>query len=50
ELPNPLHPPEGCAFHKRCPYATERCRSEVPELRLLDQRQVACHHAEQFLG
>ena len=48
ELPNPLNPPEGCAFHKRCPYATERCRSEVPELRLLDQRQVACHHAEQF--
>ncbi|WP_373467133.1 hypothetical protein, partial [Metapseudomonas otitidis] len=26
--------------------ATERCRSEVPELRLLDARQVACHHAE----
>ncbi len=50
ELPNPLNPPEGCAFHKRCPYATERCRSEVPELRLLDQCQVACHHAEQFLG
>ncbi|MNP50992.1 putative D,D-dipeptide transport ATP-binding protein DdpF [compost metagenome] len=50
ELPNPLNPPTGCAFHKRCPYATERCRTEVPELRLLDARQVACHHAEQFLG
>ncbi|MDL5596725.1 peptide ABC transporter ATP-binding protein [Bacillus subtilis] len=46
ELPNPLDPPPGCAFHKRCPHATERCRSEVPELRLLDARQVACHHAE----
>ncbi|MFC5698837.1 peptide ABC transporter ATP-binding protein [Pseudomonas sp. GCM10022186] len=46
ELPNPLDPPTGCAFHKRCPYATERCRVEVPELRLLDARQVACHHAE----
>ncbi|AYC34277.1 ABC transporter ATP-binding protein [Pseudomonas cavernae] len=46
ELPNPLDPPPGCAFHKRCPYATERCRVEVPELRLLDARQVACHHAE----
>ncbi|WP_165665934.1 peptide ABC transporter ATP-binding protein [Metapseudomonas otitidis] len=46
ELPNPLDPPAGCAFHKRCPHATERCRSEVPELRLLDARQVACHHAE----
>ena len=50
ELPNPLNPPSGCAFHKRCPYATERCRTEVPELRLLDERQVACHHAEQFLN
>lgn len=50
ELPNPLNPPTGCAFHKRCPYATERCKSEVPELRLLDERQVACHHAEQFLN
>ncbi|WP_308725385.1 peptide ABC transporter ATP-binding protein [Metapseudomonas otitidis] len=46
ELPNPLDPPPGCAFHKRCPHATDRCRSEVPELRLLDARQVACHHAE----
>ncbi|WP_315808923.1 MULTISPECIES: peptide ABC transporter ATP-binding protein [Pseudomonas] len=50
ELPNPLNPPSGCAFHKRCPYATERCRTEVPELRLLDERQVACHYAEQFLN
>ncbi|MBT8766270.1 peptide ABC transporter ATP-binding protein [Metapseudomonas boanensis] len=50
ELPNPLDPPSGCAFHKRCPYATERCRVEVPELRLLDARQVACHHAETING
>lgn len=46
ELPNPLDPPSGCAFHKRCPYASERCVNEVPQLRALDQRQVACHHAE----
>ncbi|MBD2835797.1 ABC transporter ATP-binding protein [Pseudomonas sp. JM0905a] len=46
ELPNPLNPPSGCAFHKRCPYATERCKLEVPELRLLDARQVACHNVE----
>ncbi|MBF8745611.1 ABC transporter ATP-binding protein [Pseudomonas putida] len=49
ELPNPLNPPEGCAFHKRCPYATERCASEVPAFRLVGTRQVACHYAEQFL-
>ena len=44
ELPNPLNPPSGCAFHKRCPHADERCRGERPELRLIDARQVACHH------
>ncbi len=48
ELPNPLDPPSGCAFHKRCPYATERCRTEEPPLRLLEARQVACHHAERI--
>ena len=50
ELPNPLNPPPGCAFHKRCPYATERCSSEEPLLRPLDNRQVACHYAEQFVA
>jgi len=46
ELPSPLAPPPGCSFHKRCPYATERCAQEVPELRTLAGRDVACHHAE----
>jgi dipeptide transport system ATP-binding protein len=46
ELPNPLSPPSGCAFHQRCPHANERCQFEQPALRLLDARQVACHHAE----
>ena len=49
ELPNPLNPPSGCAFHKRCPYATALCSTDEPALRLLDNRQVACHYAEQFL-
>ncbi len=48
ELPSPMNPPEGCAFHKRCPHAAERCRSEVPELRELDGRQLACHRAEEI--
>ena len=50
ELPSPLNPPEGCAFHKRCPFATERCRHEVPELRPLGETRVACHHAESING
>ncbi|MFF7060993.1 dipeptide ABC transporter ATP-binding protein [Pseudomonas sp. NPDC008258] len=49
ELPNPLNPPDGCAFHKRCPHASERCAKEVPALRQVSTRQVACHYAEQFL-
>ncbi|HEY6336407.1 MAG TPA: peptide ABC transporter ATP-binding protein [Alphaproteobacteria bacterium] len=46
ELPSPLNPPTGCAFHTRCPYATDRCKAERPELRALDGQLVACHHAE----
>jgi dipeptide transport system ATP-binding protein len=49
ELPSPLDPPSGCAFHTRCPYATDRCKSERPELREVDQRQIACHRAEEVL-
>ena len=46
ELPSPLDPPPGCAFHKRCPYADARCSDQVPLLRPLGEHQVACHHAE----
>ena len=50
ELPNPLAPPSGCAFHQRCPHANPRCSAEQPQLRLLDGRQIACHHAETING
>ena len=46
ELPSPLNPPPGCTFHKRCPHMTDRCARRQPALRLLYDRQVACHHAE----
>jgi len=32
ELPSPLAPPPGCAFHRRCPHAVARCMVEVPVL------------------
>ena len=32
ELPSPLAPPSGCAFHRRCPHAVERCKVELPGL------------------
>jgi len=45
-LPSPLNPPSGCAFHPRCPYATEICRRQRPELEGMgDGQEAACHHA-----
>ncbi|MCY7308151.1 MAG: dipeptide ABC transporter ATP binding subunit DppF, partial [Rhodoferax sp.] len=50
DLPSAFAPPPGCAFHTRCPYAAEICKSQIPALRSLDAgRQVACHFAERFL-
>ncbi len=46
ELPSPVDPPLGCAFASRCPHAAERCTAERPELRLVEDRLVACHFAE----
>jgi dipeptide transport system ATP-binding protein len=48
ELPSPLAPPAGCAFHTRCPHAQPRCRTDVPLLRELAGRHVACHRADEF--
>jgi oligopeptide transport system ATP-binding protein len=47
EPPSPLHPPSGCHFHPRCPWAVEVCRAEDPALRpLASGHQAACHLAE----
>jgi len=46
ELPSPLDPPPGCAFHKRCSFASAECARTRPELRRVDGRLVACHFAE----
>lgn len=43
EMPSPVDLPSGCRFHTRCPYATDRCRNEEPQLRLVRGREVACH-------
>jgi len=43
EVPNPLNPPSGCAFHPRCPHANARCTTERPELSRYQGIQIACH-------
>ena len=45
DVPSPIDPPSGCAFHPRCPMATARCRVETPALRSVDSapQRVACH-------
>jgi peptide/nickel transport system ATP-binding protein/oligopeptide transport system ATP-binding protein len=43
DVPSPINPPSGCAFHTRCRYAMERCRTETPVLAEIgSQHQVAC--------
>ena len=43
EVPSPLDPPPGCAFHPRCPHAVDACRREVPTLRTgAHGRATAC--------
>ncbi|MBX7146578.1 MAG: dipeptide ABC transporter ATP-binding protein [Alphaproteobacteria bacterium] len=49
ELPSPFNPPSGCAFHKRCPHATEECVQKFPELRKVKEQLVACHYAERWV-
>ncbi|HEY8708653.1 MAG TPA: dipeptide ABC transporter ATP-binding protein [Burkholderiaceae bacterium] len=49
ELPSPLNPPPGCAFHQRCPHTVARCRVEVPPLEDLGGGQrVACHRVHEI--
>jgi peptide/nickel transport system ATP-binding protein len=47
EVPNPLNPPSGCAFHPRCPHANARCKQERPALLQIKGVQVACHAVEE---
>jgi oligopeptide/dipeptide ABC transporter ATP-binding protein len=50
--PSPANPPAGCHFHTRCPFARERCRVEMPLLRIIggesETRRARCHFAEEL--
>jgi peptide/nickel transport system ATP-binding protein len=44
EIPNPIDPPPGCAFHPRCPLAEDLCRRQPPHLQEKNENhRVACH-------
>ena len=47
EVPNPLNPPSGCAFHPRCPHANARCAGERPALVEFKGIRVACHAVQE---
>jgi peptide/nickel transport system ATP-binding protein len=47
EVPNPLCPPSGCAFHPRCPFANDRCRIERPKLQVHQSIKIACHAVQE---
>ena len=45
DVASPADLPPGCTYHPRCPLATDRCRTEIPELHELSPgHRVACHH------
>ena len=43
EIPSPVHPPSGCRFRSRCPYAQDICAQTVPPLTGAGDHQAACH-------
>jgi len=48
EVADPSRVPPGCAFHPRCPYAVDRCRTVEPQLESLDGTLVRCHRAREL--
>lgn len=49
EIPSPINPPKGCAFHPRCPQAMDRCKVETPIMKScsVNETQVACFLVDQ---
>lgn len=45
ETPNPINPPQGCRFHTRCKFATEKCKVDIPSKRKVAHNHfVHCHY------
>ena len=49
DVPSPINPPSGCPFHTRCPFATEKCKREVPSFEeKVDGHFAACHYSDEM--
>lgn len=49
DLPSPINPPSGCLFHTRCPYCTDKCKTEKPAAQMVSQNHmVKCHYVDLF--
>ena len=42
-MPDPTDLPQGCKFHPRCKYCTEKCRNELPPLHVEGTHMIRCH-------
>ncbi|MCT4631461.1 MAG: ATP-binding cassette domain-containing protein [Firmicutes bacterium] len=50
DVPSPINPPDGCRFAGRCYYCKDKCFTETPELREIEEgRFVACHYARELV-
>ena len=50
EVGSPVNPPAGCRFASRCPWATDRCRKEMPLLRQVAPGHFCACHLEERQG
>ncbi|MBS7527316.1 dipeptide ABC transporter ATP-binding protein [Fusibacter paucivorans] len=44
DIPSAINPPSGCRFRTRCPFATDKCKQEIPEIIQMEHRGYACHY------
>ncbi|MEG1505440.1 MAG: dipeptide/oligopeptide/nickel ABC transporter ATP-binding protein, partial [Lachnospiraceae bacterium] len=47
DLPSTTNPPQGCLFHTRCPYCTDKCRTQRPQAQMITENHMSkCHYPD----